>query len=326
MIRSRAVKTSQVSVAPMMQVTDRHCRYFLRQLAPDVRLYTEMITAQAVLRGDREQLLGFDPAEHPVAVQLGGNDPALLAAAARIAADYGYDEINLNVGCPSDRVRDGRFGACLMYEPDLVAACVAAMRDAAGVPVTVKTRLGVDDHDGYEFLAAFVRRVAAAGCRTFVVHARKAILAGLSPRENREVPPLRYEVVYRLKRDFPELEVIVNGGIGTLEAIADHLRAVDGVMLGRKVADDPYFLAAVQVAFLGGTPTPTREVVVRCMYDYARRAGVRVHHVTRHMLGLYRGMPGARGWRRFLAERACRHDAAPELLVESLAALGTLRA
>jgi tRNA-dihydrouridine synthase A len=213
-----------------------------------------------------------------------------------------------------------------MHEPDLVAACVAAMHDATGVPVTVKTRIGVDDHDGYEFLADFVARVAAAGCRSFVVHARKAILAGLSPRQNREIPPLRYDVVYRLKREFPDLEVIVNGGIGTLAAIAEHLRAVDGVMLGRKAADDPYFLAAVQGAYLGGAPTPTRELVVRCMYDYTRRAGVRVHHVTRHMLGLYRGMPGARGWRRFLAEHACRHDAAPELLVESLAALGTARA
>jgi tRNA-dihydrouridine synthase A len=307
----------------MMDVTDRHCRYFLRLLAPSVRLYTEMITAQAILRGDRARLLAFDPAEHPVALQLGGSDPQDLAAAARAGADAGYDEVNLNVGCPSDRVRDGRFGACLMAEPGLVADCVAAMAAAVRVPVTVKTRIGIDDRDDYAFLAAFVARVAAAGCRTFVVHARKAVLAGLSPHENRTVPPLRHDVVHRLKAEFPELCVVVNGGITTLDGIAAQLARVDGVMLGRKVAEDPYFLTAVQERFLGAPAggAPDRESVVRRMQDYAEREGlrgVRLHHITRHMLGLYHGRPGARRWRRFMSERAGQPDATPALLTGSL--------
>jgi len=317
----------QISVAPMMEVTDRHCRYFLRQLAPQVRLYTEMITAQSVLRGNRGRLLDFDPAEHPVAVQLGGNDPLQLAEAARVAAGFGYDEVNLNVGCPSDKVQTGRFGACLMMDAGLVARCVGAMREAVSVPVTVKTRIGVDEHDSYEFLAAFVDQVARAGCETIIVHARKAILRGLSPRENLAIPPLRHGVVHRLKTDFPQLTVIINGGIRTIEDIEGHLQHVDGVMLGRKAYDDPFFLTQVQARFLGEAgdrPAPAREAVVRRMADYARResgTGVRLHHVTRHMLGLYHGLPGARGWRRFLSERACRADAAPELLIESLTAM-----
>lgn len=316
-----------VSVAPMMDVTDRHCRYFLRQLAPDVRLYSEMITAQAVLHGDRRHLLGFDPVEHPLAVQLAGHEPAELAEAARLAVAFGYDEVNLNVGCPSDRVQNGRFGACLMNDADLVARCVADMRAAVAVPVTVKTRIGVDDRDTYEFLADFVRRVSAAGCETFIVHARKAILSGLSPRENLAIPPLRYDVVHRLKAEFPQLTIIINGGITTIEGIAAQIGKVDGVMLGRKAADDPYFLTEVQQKFLGqedSAARPERELVVRRMYEYARReaqGGVRLHHVTRHMLGLYHGRPGARGWRRFLSENACRRGAAPELLIESLAAV-----
>ncbi|QOJ31296.1 MAG: tRNA dihydrouridine(20/20a) synthase DusA [Gammaproteobacteria bacterium] len=318
----------QVSVAPMMDVTDRHCRYFLRQISPHVRLYTEMITAQAVLHGDRERLLGFDPAEHPLALQLGGHDPLQLAAAARIAAARGYDEINLNVGCPSDRVRDGRFGACLMLEAEQVAHCVGAMAEAVAVPVTVKTRIGVDDHDSYEFLAAFVDRVARAGCGTFIVHARKAILQGLSPRENREVPPLQPERVHRLKREFPALRIIINGGIDSIERIDAELALLDGVMLGRKVAGDPCFLAAVEARFLAGTderPALDRGHVVRRMSEYAQRqadSGVRLHHVTRHMLGLYHGQPGARGWRRFLCEQAGRPGARPQLLLDSLAAIG----
>lgn len=318
----------QVSVAPMMDVTDRHCRYFLRQISPHVRLYTEMVTAQAVLHGDRERLLGFDPAEHPLALQLGGHDPLQLAAAARIAAARGYDEINLNVGCPSDRVRDGRFGACLMLEAEQVARCVGAMAEAVAVPVTVKTRIGVDDHDSYEFLAAFVDRVARAGCGTFIVHARKAILQGLSPRENREVPPLQPERVHRLKREFPALRIIINGGIDSIERIDAELALLDGVMLGRKVAGDPCFLAAVEARFLAGTderPALDRGHVVRRMCDYAQRqadSGVRLHHVTRHMLGLYHGQPGARGWRRFLCEQAGRPGAQPQLLLDSLAAVG----
>ncbi len=313
-----------LSVAPMMDVTDRHCRYFLRQIAPGLQLYTEMVSAAAVLHGDRQHLLGFDPAEHPVAVQLAGNDPAALAEASRIAAGFGYDEINLNIGCPSARVSSGRLGACLMAEPDLVARCVAAMRAAVTVPVTVKTRIGIDDHDDFAFLAGFVTRVAAAGCETFIVHARKALLQGLSPRANRSVPPLRHEVVYRLKQEFPQLRIVVNGGFDSLDGIAAALERVDGVMLGRKAADDPWFLAGVQARFHGSGSLPDRSAVVRAMHAYLGREqarGVRPHHVTRHMLGLYRGVPGARGWRRFLAERAGGDDATADVLLHSLAAV-----
>lgn len=311
----------------MMDVTDRHCRYFLRLLAPGVRLYTEMLTAQAVLNGNRAALLGFDAGEHPVAAQLAGRDPAELAAAARVVADFGYDEINLNVGCPSDRVSSGGFGACLMLEPQLVARCVDAMMQATDVPVSVKMRVGVDEHDSYGFLAGFVAQVAARGCRTFIVHARKAILRGLSPRQNLSVPPLRYELVQRLKADFPHLGIVVNGGIGSIAEIARHLQHVDGVMLGRKAAEDPYFLTEVQRHFFpagDGRVVPDRAAVVRLMCDYARREmarGARLHHITRHMLGLYRGMPGARHWRRFLAVRAGSAQARPELLLDSLAGL-----
>ena len=275
-----------ISVAPMMDVTDRHCRYFLRLLAPQLRLYSEMVTARAVLHGDRAHLLGFDAAEHPIAVQLAGHQPAELAEAAKIAVEFGYDEVNLNVGCPSDRVQTGRFGACLMVDPDLVAQCVAAMQAAVEVPVTVKTRIGVDDHDSYEFLADFVATVAAAGCGTFIVHARKAILQGLSPRQNRTIPPLRYDVVHRLKADFPRLRLVINGGLTTLDDIAEQLGRVDGVMLGRKAAEDPYFLAQVQARFFGtaaADPGPRRAAVVRSMYEYARReAGAGVKRASCH--------------------------------------------
>lgn len=314
-----------ISVAPMMGWTDRHCRYFLRQLAPGVRLYTEMITAQAITRGRPDQLLSFDRAEHPVAVQLGGSDPQLLARAAAVAASYGYDEVNLNVGCPSDRVQSGQFGACLMKNPPLVADCVAAMRDAVAVPVTVKVRLGVDEHDSYEFLAGFVAAVATAGCRTFIVHARKALLSGLSPRDNLQVPPLRYPLVYRLKQDFPALTIHLNGGITSLQDIAIHLGHVDGVMVGRKAYQDPWFLTAAQAQFLDGLPgarPPRRIDVLQAMVGYACRqqaAGVRLQHITRHMLGLFNGMPGARSWRRFLAEGAVRSGAGSDLLAQSMA-------
>jgi tRNA-dihydrouridine synthase A len=308
----------------MMGCTDRHCRFFLRQLAPGVRLYTEMITAQAIVYGRAERLLAFDTAEHPIGVQLGGSEPRMLGKAAAIAATYGYDEINLNLGCPSDHVQSGRFGACLMKDPELVADCVRAMREAVAVPVTVKIRIGVDDHDSYPFLAGFVRRVAEAGCDTFVVHARKAILSGLSPRQNLQVPPLRFETVYRLKRDFPALSIHLNGGISSLQAVARHLEHVDGVMIGRKAYEDPWFLTAVQRCFLDPQPTgPARDRadIVWQMTRYARQqqaAGVRLQHVTRHLLGLYNGLAGARRWRRFLAEKAVRPGACPELLGESL--------
>jgi tRNA-dihydrouridine synthase A len=315
----------RISVAPMMDCSDRHCRYFLRLLSPHVRLYTEMVTAAAIVRGNPDRLLGFSPAEHPLALQLGGSDPDLLAAAVLKAGVHGYDEINLNAGCPSPRVSEGSFGACLMADPGLVGRCVAAMREATSLPVTVKTRIGIDDRDDYGFLCAFVATVAAAGCRTFVVHARKALLSGLSPKENREIPPLLPETVYRLKADFPDLRIILNGGIDSLAAVEAHLAAgVDGVMVGRKVYADPYWLTGVEASFLtpaGTWQRPSRAAIVGAMADYAERemrAGVRLHHVTRHMLGLYHGQPGARAWRRFLSARGCAADAGPELLLESL--------
>lgn len=297
----------RICIAPMMGYTDRHCRYFLRLLAPGVRLYTEMLAAHAVVQGDRARLLAFHPAEHPLAVQLGGNDPDLLARAAALCADEGFDEINLNAGCPSPRVAEGAFGACLMATPGRVARCVEAMQSATPLPVTVKCRIGLDDRDDYGFLQDFVGAVAEAGCRTFIIHARKAFLAGLSPRENRTVPPLRPALVYRLKADFPALRVVLNGGVCSVEDITTHLDAgVDGVMIGRKACADPYWLTAVQAGFLAGgvSGTPSREAVVEAMAHYARRAvgeGTRLHHVTRHMAGLYHGQRGARAWRRQLA-------------------------
>ena len=315
-----------ISVAPMMDYTDIHCRYFLRMLSPSARLYTEMVTAQAVIQGDRERLLAFDPAERPLALQLGGSDPEMLARAVSLAAQYPYDEINLNVGCPSDRVQTGRFGACLMAEPARVAACIGAMRTATSLPVTVKTRIGIDDHDDYEFLASFVAAIAAAGCQHFIVHARKAILAGLSPKENRSIPPLRYECVYRLKRDFPDLRIVLNGGIQTTDEVREHLAHVDGVMVGRRAYSDPYFLAELHSEFTAsqaGTAwrVPTRAEVVRKMAGYTERQlrrGVRLHHITRHMLGMYSGRPGARRWRRYISEKAVQPGAGPEVLIDSL--------
>lgn len=318
--------TLPVSVAPMMDWTDRHCRYFFRLLSPAVKLYTEMVTAQAVVQGDAARLLAYDPAEHPVALQLGGSDPELLAEAVRIANAWGYDEINLNIGCPSDRVQSGRFGACLMAEPRRVADCVATMREAADSPVTVKTRIGIDDRDDYEFLAEFIETVAAAGCDHFVIHARKAILAGLTPKENRSVPPLRYDVVYRLKREFADLTVVLNGGIESLGAVRAHLGKVDGVMIGRKAYADPWFLVELQQALAESQASdhatgPRRADIVRRMAVYAAvqiEAGARLHHVTRHMLGLFTGVPGARRWRRFLSEQACRPEADERVLIDSL--------
>ena len=288
----------------MMDWTDRHCRFFLRLLSPHARLYTEMVTAQAVLHGDRQRLLGFDPSEHPVALQLGGSDPSMLAEAARIGAGFGYDEVNLNVGCPSDRVQSGSFGACLMAEPALVRDCVAAMSAAVEVPVTVKSRIGIDEHDDYGFLAEFVGTVAGSGCRVFIVHARKAVLSGLSPKENREVPPLKYEHVYRLKRDFPELSVVLNGGVRDVAAARAHLEQVDGVMIGREAYHNPCVLSALEEAIYGVEP-PAREAVVEAFLPYLDTwlaRGVRLSSMTRHILGLYAGQPGARRWRRRLSE------------------------
>lgn len=309
-------------IAPMLDWTDRHCRFFLRLLSRHVRLYTEMVTTGAVLRGDRDRLLAYDPAEHPLALQLGGSDPADLARCAHIAADWGYDEVNLNVGCPSDRVQSGRFGACLMAEPELVAECVAAMRAATPLPVTVKTRIGIDERDSYEELASFVGRVAAGGCETFIIHARKAWLRGLSPRENREIPSLRYEVVHQLKRDFPGLTVVLNGGLTTLDQAAEQLHQVDGVMIGRAAYENPYLLAGVDQRFFGSSESPlSRHQVVETFTPYIKeqlRRGTPLHCMTRPMLGLFQGIPGARAWRRTLSEQACRRGAGVDVVEEAL--------
>lgn len=309
----------------MMEWTDRHCRYFLRLVTRRTRLYTEMVTAAAILHGPRERLLAFDAAEHPVALQLGGSEPAELAAAARLGAEAGYDEINLNCGCPSDRVQRGRFGACLMKEPALVAECVAAMAEAVAVPVTVKCRIGVDDHEGYERLAGFVEGIAAAGCSCVVVHARKAWLKGLSPKENREVPPLRYEQVYRLKRDFPDLAIVLNGGLASLEAVEARLDRVDGAMIGRAAYQDPWTLAEADRRIFGAEwPAPDRFEVARSFADYAegeRAAGTPLKAMTRHILGLFNGMPGARAWRRTLSQDTLAPEAGPEVILRALAPL-----
>jgi tRNA-dihydrouridine synthase A len=306
----------------MMDWTDRHCRFFHRLLTRRVLLYTEMITAAAVLHGDRQRLLGFSPEEHPVALQLGGSDPARLAEASAIGADWGYDEINLNVGCPSDRVQEGRFGACLMAEPGLVAECVTAVRARVPVPVTVKCRIGIDDQVSEADLERFVAAVAGAGCRTFIVHARKAWLEGLSPKENREVPPLDYGRVWRLKAAHPELEIVINGGIASLDEAEGHLAKVDGIALGRAAYQNPYLLADVDRRLFGGTGTPpTRREVIEALLPYAERhlaAGGRLYNVARHILGLYHGQPRARAFRRRLSERAPREGAGAAVLEEAM--------
>lgn len=308
----------RICVAPMMDWTDRHCRYFLRLISKRALLYTEMVTTGAILFGDKDRHLAFDSAEHPVALQLGGADPSDLAECARIGESYGYDEINLNVGCPSDRVQNGRFGACLMGEPDLVAACVAAMANAVQIPVTVKCRIGIDDRDSYEDLRGFVDRVADGGCRTFIVHARKAVLAGLSPKQNRDIPPLRYDYVYRLKAERPDLEIILNGGVPDLDAAAQHLEHVDGVMFGRAAYQNPYMLAGVDNELFGDARTPpTRFEVLEGLTPYVRgrrAGGVPLQHMARHVLGLFQGQPGARAWRRYLSENAYRRGAGIETL------------
>ena len=306
----------------MMDWTDRHCRFFHRLITRRALLYTEMVTAEAVLHGDRGRLLGFSPEEHPVALQLGGSDPARLAEAAAVGADFGYDEINLNVGCPSDRVQEGRFGACLMGEPELVAECVAAMRARVAVPVTVKCRIGIDDQDSEAGLERFVMAVAEAGCRTFMVHARKAWLKGLSPKENREVPPLDHDRVHRLKAAHPELEIVINGGIGSLEEAEAHLAKVDGVALGRAAYQSPYLLADVdRRLFDDGSASPSRRDVIEALLPYAQRhigAGGRLNNVARHILGLYHGQPRARAFRRHLSERTPHHGAGIGVLQEAL--------
>ncbi len=312
----------RVCVAPMMEWTDRHCRFFLRQISRHCLLYTEMVTTGAVIHGDRDRLIGFDPAEHPVALQLGGSDPAALAECARIAEAWGYDEVNLNVGCPSDRVQSGRFGACLMAEPDLVARCVGAMRDAVSIPVTVKSRIGIDDQEEWPALKGFVDAVAETRTTRFIVHARKALLSGLSPKENREIPPLRYDLVHRLKAERPDLTILINGGITTLDAVEEHLADLDGVMLGRAGYQNPFIFADVDRRFFGGPAADiARERIVERMLPYIERErsrGVPLRAMTRHMLGLFQGVPGAKIWRRHLSENAHQPGAGPEVVATAL--------
>lgn len=309
-------------VAPMLDWTDRHCRYFYRLLSRHAVLYTEMVTTGAILHGNPERHLQFNQAEHPVALQLGGSNPPDLALCAKIAEDYGYDEVNLNIGCPSDRVQNGRFGACLMAEPALVAECVAAMRQAVSIPVTVKSRIGIDDRDSYAELTQFVGDVAASGCETFIIHARKAWLSGLSPKQNRHIPPLRYDVVLQLKQDFPQLEIIINGGIDTLDSCLTLLNTVDGVMLGREIYHNPYLLSEVDNRLFGDHfPLKTRQELILALIPYVQQQlqqGVRLNTMARHLLGLFHGVDGARAWRRHISENANKQGADEQVLLRAL--------
>ncbi len=307
----------------MMDWSDHHCRHFWRLLTRHALLYTEMVTTGALIHGDRERFLHYNDSEHPVALQLGGSDPADLARCAAWAQEWGYDEVNLNCGCPSDRVQSGAFGACLMAQPALVADCVAAMRDACDLPVTVKHRIGIDDMESYEELKHFVTTIAEAGCRVFIVHARKAWLQGLSPKQNREIPPLNYPWVYRLKQELPELTIVINGGITSLAQTQEHLAQVDGVMIGREAYQNPWMLAQTD-ALLYGAPNPAthRDDVLRAFLPYVRERlaeGVPLNHMTRHILGLYQGVPGARKFRRHLSENAYRKDAGIAVLEDAFA-------
>ncbi|MDH3547044.1 MAG: tRNA dihydrouridine(20/20a) synthase DusA [Gammaproteobacteria bacterium] len=312
---------NKICIAPMMDWTDRHCRYFMRLLSPSVQLYTEMITAAAIVHGDRDSLLRFDETEHPIAIQLGGSNVEWMKTAAKASAEVGYDEININVGCPSDRVQSGEFGACLMARPDVVAGCFTAMQQAVPIPVTVKTRIGIDDQDSYEFLRAFVDTLAAAGCERFIVHARIAVLEGLSPKENRTIPPLNYERVLQLKHDCPELEIVLNGGLQNLDQIDKLLQQVDGVMIGRQAYHHPYFLAEIEKYLRPEWPLPDRRAVVAQMIPYIEKQlgeGERLGRITRHMLGLFGGQPGARAWRRYLSEHAFREGAGVGVVTAAL--------
>ncbi len=317
-----------LSVAPMMDWTDRHCRYLHRLLAPSAWLYTEMVTSGAILHGDRDRLLQFNSTEHPVALQLGGSDPEDLAECARIGADYGYDEINLNLGCPSDRVQKGRFGACLMLEPDLVHKCLAAMCAAVDIPVTAKCRLGVDDHYSYGYFRDFVGRITESGVRTVIVHARKAWLSGLSPRQNREIPALEYDWVYRLKMELPDTELVINGGVDCVTAFKKHLEHIDGVMLGRAAYQNPWILAECQAEIAPGQMPRSREAVIGEYSDYMSLQigqGVPAKHMTRHALGVFQGRPGARHWRRYLSQNAHLDNDNVNVLKEALAAVNVVR-
>lgn len=311
----------KLSIAPMMDWTDRHCRSFMRIISKRVLLYTEMVTAAAIIHGDQQKLLKFSEHEKPLALQVGGSNAEELGRCVEIAEDAGFDEINLNVGCPSDRVQSGRFGACLMAEPAVVGECISTMQAHTHLPVTVKTRLGIDDYDSYEYLCAFIEQVAAGGCRTFILHARKAWLEGLSPRENREIPPLRYDTVYAVKRDFPDLEIIINGGFTTLDQVREQYRYVDGVMIGRAAYQNPYLLARVDRDIFGDNrPVKSREQILGEFMDYAgkqMREGVPLKNMARHILGLYQGQPGARAYRRHISENAYNDDAGIHILKQA---------
>lgn len=312
-----------LSVAPMMDRTDRHYRYFLRQISRHTLLYSEMVTAAAILHGDRDHLLGFTEAERPLVLQIGSDTPRDFATCARIAEDFGYDEVNLNVGCPSSRVQDGQFGACLMAQPERVADCVAAAIATTRLPITVKHRIGIDDRDRYEDLAHFVETVAAAGCQRFMVHARKAWLQGLSPKENRTVPPLRYDDVYRLKREFPTLTIEINGGIGSLEQVRSHLQHVDAVSIGRAAYDNPYLFATVDHEFYGSAePVRDRHQIVQALLPYIDHwttQGLKLNKITRHILNLFAGQPGSRAWKRHLTEQSCHPGAGVAVVAAALA-------
>ena len=315
--------SARFSVAPMLDWTDRHCRYFHRLMSKEALLYTEMVTTGAIIHG-KGDFLAYNEEEHPLALQLGGSNPVDLARCAKLAAERGYDEINLNVGCPSDRVQNGKFGACLMGEAELVAQCVAAMREVADIPVTVKTRIGIDEQDSYEFLTHFIQTVSEkGGCDNFTIHARKAWLKGLSPKENREIPPLDYPRVYQLKQDFPQLTMAINGGIKTFEEMEQHLQHLDGVMVGREAYQSPYLMAEVDQRLFGSTtPIMKRSEIVEAMYPYIERQlanGSYLGHITRHMLGLFQSMPGARQWRRYISENAHKPGAGIEVVQQALA-------
>ena len=307
-----------LAIAPMMDHTDRHFRYFMRIISPHALLYTEMITTGALIHGDRQRFLEHNADEYPLAIQLGGSDPDDLAACAVIAEEAGYDEVNLNVGCPSDRVQSGRFGACLMAEPELVAESVSRMSQRVDIPVTVKTRIGIDEMDSYEELTSFIKCVKEAGCDCFIIHARKAWLNGLSPKENREVPPLQYETVHQLKKDFPEIDLIINGGFTTQDSIMEQYTHVDGVMIGRAAYQNPYLLAKIEQAlFTNGNPLPTRYEILERFMEYVQQnldLGIYLGHMTRHILGLFLSQPGARAYRRYISENAYREGAGVEVI------------
>lgn len=310
----------RISIAPMMECTDRHDRYFLRLISPHALLYTEMVTTNALIHGDYKRFLQYDVSEHPIALQLGGSEPAKLTHCARLGEEFGYDEINLNVGCPSDRVKSGKFGACLMLNPSLVADCVAAMKAVVKIPVTVKCRIGVDHEDSYEALTHFIKTIESAGCSIFIIHARKAWLNGLSPKQNREIPPLRYDIVKQIKQDFPQLTIVVNGGITQLSQVEEHLQWSDGVMIGREAYSNPYFLAEIEEKIYK-SKSITREAVVESFIPYAGRqlqSGLKLISLTRHILGLFHGQKGARTWRRYLSQYSHLTDSDVSIISNAL--------